>query len=217
MKNITSVLLLGAVCSFTPAAFALTATDADNILFIKQEEKLARDVYQVLYAQWGHATFGNIAGAEQRHMDAVDGLIRRYGLTDTTPAQPGQFTITELQELYDELIALGSQSLENALAVGVLIEETDIEDLDTMLETTQENVIRRVLTNLRRGSYNHLDAFSRALDRSVGSSVNGRGRGQAVGNGAGRGKRQGLRDGTGPRSATCTCLDGNAPRQQRRR
>jgi hypothetical protein len=142
-------------------------------------------------------------------MDAVDGLIRRYRLTDTTPAEPGKFTIPELQALYDQLVIAGSQSLEDALAVGVLIEETDIADLDVMLQATRETAIRRVLTNLRNGSYNHLDAFTRALNQlaasldtaAAGGSVNG-----AVG----------VCDGTSLASQTPAQPRGNVPRQRGR-
>lgn len=56
-------------------------------------------MYQALSAQRGHVTFVNIALSEQRHMDAVDGLIRRFGQQDTTPAEPGQFSIPALQAL----------------------------------------------------------------------------------------------------------------------
>jgi hypothetical protein len=105
----------------------------------------------------------NISVSEQQHMDAVDGLIQRYGLTDTTPAEPGQFTIPELQTLYNELVVWGNTSLADALSVGVAIEELDIADIQEMLDATREKPIRRVLSNLQAGSYNHLDAFTRAL------------------------------------------------------
>lgn len=163
MKSIISTLLLGAVCGLAPAALAITSSDEAGILFIKQEEKLARDVYQALAAQWNHATFANIALSEQRHMDAVDGLIQRFGLSDFTPVEPGVFSVPELQALYDELLVQGSQSLADALAVGVLIEETDIADLDEILNTTGDWFVQRVLTNLQRGSNHHLDAFNASL------------------------------------------------------
>ena len=145
-------------------AGGITTTDANNILFMKQEEKLARDVYQALSEQWDHATFANIAAAEQRHMNALDRLIGVFGLTDTTPAEAGKFSIPELQALYDELLAEGSKSLAAALNVGVLIEKTDIEDLDEALAATQHPTVTRVMTNLRRGSANHLAAFTGALE-----------------------------------------------------
>jgi hypothetical protein len=171
MNKIITILLFGAIYGFTPVVSALTSIDADNILFLKQEEKLARDVYQALYAKWAQATFRNISASEQRHMDAVDGLIARYRLTDTTPAMPGRFTFPQLQELYAELIALGSQSLAEALAVGVMIEEMDIADIQEMLDATRESPIRRVLTNLQNGSYNHLEAFNYALDQLTASGL----------------------------------------------
>jgi hypothetical protein len=162
IKGLLAAMILG---GFTSSAFALTQADANNILFIKQEEKMARDAYQALYAKWGHTTFANIAVSEQRHMDAMDTLITRYQLKDATPADAGKFTIPELQALYDELVAFGSQSLENALRVGVLIEQTDISDLQTAIKATRERPIKNVLGNLLDGSYNHLDAFTRALSQ----------------------------------------------------
>ncbi len=157
---LAAILMSGWVTS----ASALTSVEADSILFMKQEEKVARDVYQVLYQKWRHVTFANIAVSEQRHMNAVDNLIARYRLTDTTPAEAGKFSIPELQALYDQLVALGSKSLEDALAVGVLIEETDIADLQAALKATRERPIRNVFSNLLEGSYNHLAAFTRALN-----------------------------------------------------
>jgi hypothetical protein len=80
-------------------------------------------------------------------------------LKDTTPAAVGQFTYPELQELYDQLVADGGVSLRDALEVGVLIEETDIEDLRAALLTTREKPVRNVFGNLLNGSLNHLAAF----------------------------------------------------------
>jgi len=157
---VVAILMSG----WASTAFALTAAETSSILFMKQEEKVARDVYQVLYAKWAHVTFGNIAVSEQRHMDAVDGLIARYRLTDPTPKEAGKFTYPELQALYDELVALGNKSLADGLAVGVRIEQTDIADLQEALKKTREKPIRNVFSNLMDGSYNHLAAFTRALN-----------------------------------------------------
>ena len=141
----------------------ITPADANNLLFMKQEEKLARDVYQALAQTCAHPTLVHTAVAEQRHMDAVDRLVQAFGLTDTTPDETGKFTIPELQELHDKPVEQGSESLAKALAVGVLIEERDIADLDEALAATQNATVLRVFTNLRRGSANHLAAFNRAI------------------------------------------------------
>ena len=143
---------------------ALTPGDEDEILFIKQEEKLARDVYLALGEAWGTQVFLNIAQSEQRHMNAVDGLIATYGLADSSPEALGEFTIPALTDLYATLIEKGMRSETDALEVGVLIEETDIDDLEVMIAQIEDSYVDRVLGNLLRGSYNHLEAFGAVLD-----------------------------------------------------
>lgn len=109
-------------------------------------------------------------------MDAVDSLIVRNGLTDTTPEEPGRFSIPDLQTLHDQLVAQGSRSLTDALQVGVLVEETDIADLKEALANAQDAALQRVFGNLLRASGQHLAAFQTALglspsNDSVGSST----------------------------------------------
>jgi len=156
VKTIAAAVLLG---GFASTASALTAPEASAILFMKQEEKLARDVYLTLHAQWGSVIFANIAASEQQHMNAIDGLIKRYRLKDTTPAKVGKFTYPELQDLYDQLVADGGASLTNALEVGAAIEEADIADLREALKIARERPIKNVFGNLLNGSFNHLAAF----------------------------------------------------------
>lgn len=155
-KTIAAAIMLGGL---TSTASALTAPEANAILFMKQEEKLARDVYKALHAQWGAVIFANIAASEQNHMNAIDGLISRYRLKDTTPAEQGKFSDPELQKLYDDLVAAGGVSLTEALKVGVLIEELDIKDLRAALLTVRDRPIKNVFGNLLNGSLNHLAAF----------------------------------------------------------
>jgi hypothetical protein len=148
-----------------PAALPLTETEAQNILHMREEEKLARDVYLVMYDLWDACIFANISEAEQQHMDAVKNLITRYGLTDPVVNDTvGQFTNPDFKALYDKYVTAGSVSLEEALKVGVEIEELDIGDLEQALQETSSRNIQRVFENLLNGSNNHLDAFNRCLD-----------------------------------------------------
>jgi hypothetical protein len=168
--------------AITPGG-TLTEAEATQVLFMKQEEKLARDVYLTLGAAWSHPTFQNISGAEQRHMDALDRVIAAYQLPDAAPAEVGRFTIPELQKLYDQLVAQGKPSLEAALKVGVLVEETDIADLQKLLDSTSNPTLRRVAGNLQQASRSHLAAFNRSLETptamvSGNSPQNGRGYGR---------------------------------------
>ena len=137
----------------------LSAEESAALLYMREEEKLARDVYNQLYTLWGQPVFQNIAASEQTHTDEIKLLLDRYGLAD--PAlEPGRFTDANLQALYDQLIAQGSVSLTDALNVGALVEQTDIADLQARLAQTDNADIQLVYNNLMNASYNHLAAFT---------------------------------------------------------
>jgi hypothetical protein len=136
----------------------------DQLIFLREEEKLARDVYLALYDKWGAVEFRNIGNSESRHMESVKNLLDRYGLDDPVAGDDaGVFANHELQAAYDSLVAQGSESLEAAYQVGVTIERLDIEDLQTPLVSTTQADIVRVAQNLLNGSQNHLAEFSSLL------------------------------------------------------
>ena len=150
-------------------AVTLNDDEIAGLLFMREEEKLARDVYLTLYDQWGVSVFQNISGSEQTHMDAVLGLLNQYNLADPAAGNEiGQFTDPALQALYDQLIAEGSQSVADALAVGAAIEEIDILDLDECMAQTDNADILLVYRQLEAGSENHLRAFVTNLERQTG-------------------------------------------------
>lgn len=149
------------------SAPVLTQAEIDDLLFMREEEKLARDVYMTFYAEYGRRVFDNISQSEQRHMDAVLGLIVKYGLQDPVLGF-GEFTNQELQELFDSLVATGLQSELDALMVGALIEEVDMEDIVHAMERTNDADILRVYGNLLAGSENHLRAFAGNIEGITG-------------------------------------------------
>lgn len=147
-----------------PAAVRLTEAEEQHILYMREEEKLARDVYLTLYELWDAEIFANISESEQRHMDAVKNLITRYGLVDPVVDDAvGMFTNPDFVSLYDELVMAGETSLEEALKVGVRIEDLDIADLELALQENSMRAVQRVFQNLLNGSYNHLSAFERNI------------------------------------------------------
>ena len=151
----------------TIPASDLSAEEAASLLFMREEEKLARDVYNQLFTLWGLPTFQNIAASEQTHMDQIKLLMDRYALAD--PAlDPGKFTDANLQALYDQLIAQGSLSIADAIKVGATIEEVDIVDLQTRFTQTDNADIQLVYNNLMKGSFNHLQAFANILTQQTG-------------------------------------------------
>jgi len=149
--------------STTQVATELTDEQKENLIFMYQEEKLARDVYITLGNIWNSRVFKNIQKSEQKHMNSVKYLLDNYNIpTPVLSDDIGVFENEELQALYNELIEKGSQSLQDALEVGVAIEEKDIADLEEKIEDAPSDV-QRVFNNLLRGSYNHLKAFNSKL------------------------------------------------------
>jgi hypothetical protein len=157
------ILMLAAVVAFgasVPVLAQLDATETEDLLFMREEEKLARDTYLTLYDAWSHAIFRNIARSEQRHMDTMLAMVEYYGLTDpVTDDTVGVFTNPTLAGLYADLIERGSESLLEALHVGAYIEELDIADLRAAIERTDEVLLINAYENLLAGSRNHLRAF----------------------------------------------------------
>ncbi|HNY49615.1 MAG TPA: DUF2202 domain-containing protein [Smithella sp.] len=155
-------LLLLAISSagYVQAATSLTAAEKYWLTYMREEEKLARDVYVTMYNLYGAQIFNNIAASEQRHMDSIKNLLIKYGIPDPVAGNDvGEFTNPDLQALYDQLIIQGKISLAEALKVGVFIEETDITDLDAGIASTTRKDIKNVYSNLLDGSLNHLKAF----------------------------------------------------------
>ena len=54
-----------------------------HLMFMREEEKLARDVYQTLGTMYPDSViFGNIDDSEQTHTMAVKAMIEKYGYED---------------------------------------------------------------------------------------------------------------------------------------
>jgi hypothetical protein len=166
------------IALLTPAlqAAGLSDVEKNHLLLMREEEKLARDVYQALNAKWNHQTFSNITKSEQQHMDALKVLLDSYGIADPAAGKKsGEFKNQKLQGLYTALVQKGSKSLSDALAVGVEIEKLDIADLEDAISKTTPNDVNLAYKNLLKGSRNHLEAFS----RQPGGNGRGAARGQS--------------------------------------
>lgn len=145
---------------------ALTPAEKAGILFMYEEEKMARDVYDSLFAKWDSNPFGNIRKSESMHMREMKMLAASHVLADPvfeSNRQAGLFYNASLQQLYDELVAKGSVSFTEALKAGALVEETDIRDLVEEKAKTVKKDIRESYDFLIMASENHLRAFYRNL------------------------------------------------------
>ena len=157
----------------------------NTLSYMGNEERLAYDVYNRLYAEWGIKTFTNIANkSEIKHIQAVQDLIQKYKLNDLNhftnvdlPAlgymntavenmEAGTYDISKIQRLYDDLVSEGARSQIDALNVGCIVEVVDINDLDEYIHIAEASNASDVVDTfnfLRNGSYNHYWSFDKAL------------------------------------------------------
>jgi hypothetical protein len=151
---------------------ALSTVESTSLSFMREEEKLARDVYTYLYEYWGSKIFNNIASSEQTHMDAVLLLLQKYALPDPAAGLvPGEFKNPALQNLYRDLIAQGKKSILDAYVVGATIEDLDLYDLYNALEQVDNQDITYVYENLAKGSRNHLRSYYRNILNAGGTYI----------------------------------------------
>ena len=109
MKTSTriSALAVAGIAAFSltalPMAFAddgeLSDAEIAGLIFSREEERLARDLYQAFSDQYdGARPFSKIVASEQRHFDAVGRLLTQYGIDDPAAgATAGSFSDATLQ------------------------------------------------------------------------------------------------------------------------
>ncbi len=134
-----------------------------QLLYLIEEEKLAHDVYTVMYQKYGAKVFGNILQSEITHQGKVLALLQARSIPDPRSSEVGVFTNQELQALYNQLIKQGNINEMEAYEAGVVIEEKDIADISAQLATTTDQDVIDALEILRKGSESHLRAFNRQL------------------------------------------------------
>jgi hypothetical protein len=149
---------------------AVSAPVSNDLRFLREEEKLARDVYITLGDEWGLPVFTNISSSEQYHMDRVKVLLDANGVADPIVSDNvGTFTDSYLGGLFDDLVRLGMASEVGALTVGATIEDLDINDIAEMIERANDPDVLAMYTSLMCGSRNHMRAFMSQLElRGVG-------------------------------------------------
>lgn len=159
-----------------PILNELNQTEIDDLTYMREEERLARDVYMELSAYWGDQgwpvlLFDNIAQSEQTQMETLKSAMDRYGLPDPSdPDVVGVYADSSLNDLYKTLMEDGTVSYMGALYVGALIEEVDIADLDESIARTDNPDLQTIYANLQRGSRNHLRAFVAEIERLGGDA-----------------------------------------------
>lgn len=150
------------------ASVPLTAGEKSHLLFMLEEEKLARDTYIAMEAAWSTTQFANIKNSEQTHMNRIADLLQANNVPYLILPE-GQFANQALQDLYDQFMIDGAQSELNALRIGATIEDLDIVDLQERMDATANASIDAVYSNLQCGSRNHLRSYVGAITAAGGS------------------------------------------------
>ena len=141
----------------------LTQSEIDDLNFLREEEKLARDVYLFSYNKYQSEIFNSISQSEQKHMDSVLKLMNKYGIPDSAATEIGVFNNSNLQSLYIALTTQSDISVIEALKVGATIEDLDINDIDDFIINTTKSDLLKVYDNLTCGSKNHIRSYTSQL------------------------------------------------------
>lgn len=149
---------------------SLSPEELASLSFLREEEKLSRDVYITLYNKWGVKIFNNISQSESTHMSAILMLLNKYNLPDPVGTNEiGKFVNPQLKALYDQLVLEGNKSTLNALLVGATIEDLDIYDIKQALVYIDNQDMRYVYEMLAKGSRNHMRSFYKNIINAGGT------------------------------------------------
>ena len=185
MSMTRSVVMAGALLVglssplYAEQTAGLSDLEVADLTFMREEEKMARDVYSELYRHFKEdgtemIILARIAMSEQRHMDAMLNLLDKYELDDPAAGlEPGEFDNPVLAGLYPNLVSDseinetilgepaegGKVSPGAALYVGAWIEERDMIDIMHAIANTSRADIVGVYTSLLCGSREHLRSF----------------------------------------------------------
>ena len=173
MKKIVFVTFITAILlsncsneSNNEALVPLSQAEINDLKFLREEEKLARDVYLYSYDKYQLMIFDNISQSEQRHMNSVLNLLNKYGIPDSASTEIGVFNNPDLQKLYTSLTKQADISSVEALKAGATIEDLDINDIDHFTANTTKLDLLNVYGNLNCGSKNHIRAFTNWLENN---------------------------------------------------
>ena len=150
------------VTAFNSNPDSVISNDQTGLILMREEEKMARDVYAFFYEKFKYRIFGNITKSENRHFDAILSLLNYFLITDPSTNTAGTFSNANLQNLYNKFTT-EALTVDDALKTGAFIEEYDIADLKKLISETTNSDIKTVYSNLLRGSGFHLKAFTSLL------------------------------------------------------
>ncbi|MDP3452977.1 MAG: DUF2202 domain-containing protein [Bacteroidales bacterium] len=159
----TTTFVTTNLCPVFDTTAELTANEIEFLYAVREDEKLARDVYTYFFDKFELAPFSRIAKAEANHIAAVERLFYFYSISYPAVAPMGEFNDADRKAYYESLINKGDTALEAYKATAYL-EEKDVADYTLVLGSIQNPNIKMVIENLIKGSSNHLRASVRQVN-----------------------------------------------------
>lgn len=139
-----------------------------SLVFMLEEEKLARDTYRYLDSLYNLQIFKNIASSEQKHMDMIRTILDAREI-EYEVLPEGEFADTALQAIYYAFREQGLVGLNEGFTIGATIEDLDIYDLQNFIAESEDSTMIETYYILICGSGNHLRGFVSNLEQNGGS------------------------------------------------
>ncbi len=142
-----------------------TTVEQQNLVFMREEEKLAWDLYREMHQIWGLSVFKSVSGEEKEHMKKMLGLLQMYNIPDPVQGDvPGRYVNVYISDIYQSLSQQGRRSVQDALKVCALQEEINILDLIRVSQSATQPKVLEVYAELQRNSISHLRSFAHSLE-----------------------------------------------------
>lgn len=151
------------ICPVLNVTDPLTADEIEFLFAMREDEKMAKDLYTAFGAQYPTAVqFSRIATAEATHVAAIETMLTYYEVSFPALTPAGVFADAEKQAQYDAFLAQGT-TIQGAFEVMALLEEENIAAYKAVEATATNANIKLILANMVRASSNHLKAAVRQL------------------------------------------------------
>ena len=145
------------------ATTALSSAEVATLIYLREEGKLARDIFVSMYRNWGSETFSNSAFSKQIHMDAMKEMLDAYKLPDPIQSHAGVFINPDLKARYDQLLTSGLRSYIDSLYVGATIEENNSLTIRGAIKESTHTDLTKSYRALLDESKKNLDVYIKLL------------------------------------------------------
>lgn len=150
-----STFVLNNVCPVFTVTDPLTTDEIEFIYAVREDEKLAHNLYIYFVTQYPTARqLANIGNAEINHITTIERVFTYYEIDFPTLGQPGVFTDENRQAIYTRLTAQGS-TLHEAYQVMAALEEENIVIYSKVASELTNPNLQLIINNLAQSSENH--------------------------------------------------------------